>query len=141
MRSGSSCGLMRISPSRAFFRGTKEVVARAPRLTASGGFSYHPSPAWSASLRLRHVGEHPIVEDASAFAEGYTVADLSFRYRLGRNWEALFSVENLFNREFKEAQTYFASRLRDEPEPVPGNHFNPGVPFLWKVGLQYDFDF
>ena len=62
------------------------------------------------------------------------------RYKLRGGWSLLGSIENLFNTNYKEAQAYFPSRLRHEPSPVWDNHFTPGAPFTFRIGVQYDFE-
>jgi outer membrane receptor protein involved in Fe transport len=125
--------------SRGRYRGSDEAIARAPRLVASGGVTFESSFGLSGNLRLRHVGKHPLVEDGSVEASGYTAAELYLRYGLSQRWEAVVSVENLFDADIKEAQTYFASRLSFETTPVADNHFTPGNPFTLRLGLQYRF--
>ena len=125
--------------SDGHYRGSEEVIARAPRLVASSGVSFESFFGLSGNLRLRHVGNHPLVEDGSVEASGYTAADLYLRYGLSKRWEAVVAVENLFDAEIKEAQTYFASRLPFETTEVSDNHFTPGNPFTLRLGLQYRF--
>ncbi len=48
-------------------------------------------------------------------------------------------MENLFDVDVKEAQTWFESQLPGEPRPVFDNHFSPGYPFTLRLGIQYDF--
>lgn len=125
--------------SRGQYRGSEEVIARAPRLVASGGLTFETSFGLSGNLRLRHIGNHALVEDGSVEASGYTAADLYLRYGLSKRWEAVVAVENLFDADIKEAQTYFASRLPFETTDVRDNHFTPGNPFTMRLGLQYQF--
>jgi outer membrane receptor protein involved in Fe transport len=125
--------------SRGHYRRSEEVIARAPRLVASGGVSFESSFGLSGNLRLRHVGKHPLIEDGSVEASGYTAGELYLRYGLSQRWEAVVSVENLLDAEIKEAQTYFPSRLSFETTPVADNHFTPGNPFTLRLGLQCRF--
>ncbi len=121
------------------FRGSEDVIARAPRFVASGGLAFETPYRLSGNLRLRHVGSHPIVEDDSAQAEGYTVADLFLKYPLRDRLQLSLSVENLFDAEVKEAQTYFESQLPGEPNPVSDNHFTAGNPFTLRAGIRFSF--
>ncbi|HLU99771.1 MAG TPA: TonB-dependent receptor [Acidobacteriota bacterium] len=130
---------MESSYSRGHFRGTDEVIPRAPRLVTSGGLSFATARGFTGNLRFRQVGDHPLVEDNSVQAEGYTVIDLYLNYPFTDRWKGILAIENLFDVEYKQAQTYFESRLPSEPFPVADNHFNPGNPFGLRLGLQYSF--
>jgi len=50
-------------------------------------------------------------------------------------------VENLFNNRYREAQTFFPSRLANEPMAVDDLHFTPGNPRAIRIGFEYRFDF
>ena len=41
---------------------------------------------------------------------------------------------------YREAQTFFASRLPHESAPVDDVHFTPGNPRAIRIGLEYRFD-
>ena len=68
-----------------------------------------------------------------------TLADLFLKYTFSDNWEGVVTVQNLFDAETLEAQSYFESQLRDEPHPVGDNHFNLAYPFTFRLGIQYSF--
>ena len=115
------------------------MIARAPRLTLNAGLVLTDWKGWSGQLRARHVGDHPAVEDGSVNAAGFTVADAHVRRQLSPQWDALVSVENLFDADYREAQTFFPSRLLAEPGAVDDIHFTPGNPRAVRVGLEYRF--
>ena len=125
--------------SRGRFRHSSNVIARAPRLVVNGGLVFSAAGHVGGEFRIRHVGDHPLAEDNSVQAQGYTIADLNVRKSINEHWQALLTVENLFNSKVREAQTFFASRLPGEPSPVFDTHFNPGYPFTVRLGLQYNF--
>lgn len=116
----------------------EDNIPLAPTRTATGGLTaIHPA-GWEGSLRGRHIGDRPANEDASVSAEGYTVWDLSLGYRAGPvRLQAV--VENLFDREWNEAQFDTESRLRGETIPVSELHFTPGNPRNIRLGLSYAF--
>ena len=125
--------------SRGHFRGTSEAIAGAPRFVFNGGIAFKAPRGLAGNFRLRHLGDHPIVADNSAEADGYTVADLYLSYPVSERLDVVLSIENLFDADVKEAQTYFASRLPLETAPVLDNHFTPGNPFTWRVGFEFRF--
>ncbi len=99
----------------------------APRLTARADLTARGPGGVSASLAMRHLVDRFASEDRTQTARGYTLFDLTGRYRW-RDWEAFVSLENLTD-VWREAQFFFVSRLRGEPlEGVPDVHFTPGHP-------------
>ncbi len=121
------------------FRGTSDVIARAPRFVATGGFHFTTVKGISGNVQLRHLGSHPLIETNSVQAEGYTVTDFYLQYPFSERWNGILSVQNLFGVEVKEAQTFFESQLAFETEPVGDNHFNPGNPFTLRLGIEFTF--
>lgn len=126
------------SYTRADFTDGSGAVPLAPRLLVSAGLVARHPRGVTASLRLRHVGDRPAEESGAATAEGYTVLDAIVSYRRGR-WELELDVDNVTNAEWREAQFFFESRLRDEPMPVEDLHFTPGVPLSARASLTYRF--
>ncbi len=49
--------------SRGHFRGTNDVIARAPRFAASGGLAFQFPQGPGGNVRVRHLGSHPLAED------------------------------------------------------------------------------
>jgi hypothetical protein len=45
----------------------------------------------------------------------------------------------LLNTEYKQAQFFFESRLRNEPDPVADIHFTPGAPLGVLGGIGFIF--
>jgi outer membrane receptor protein involved in Fe transport len=116
-----------------------DAVPLAPGLTARADLTARLRGGLSASLQMRVLGDRYLTEDREQIAPGYTVFDFTARYRY-RALEAFVSLENLLNTDFREAQFYFASRLRGEPaEGVADTHFTPGSPRAVLGGLAVRF--
>jgi outer membrane receptor protein involved in Fe transport len=128
-----------LTAARGRYRGTGDLIARAPRFTMNGGLVLSDWKGWSGQLRARHVADHPAVEDGSVDAAGFTVADAHVRRRLSASWDALVSIENVFDASYREAQTFFPSRLAAEPAAVDDVHFTPGNPRAFRAGVEYRF--
>ncbi|HEY6361796.1 MAG TPA: TonB-dependent receptor [Vicinamibacterales bacterium] len=128
-----------VTAARGRYRGSDDVIARAPRLTFNAGIVLTDWKDWSGQFRVRHVGDHPAVEDGSVNALGFTVADIHVRRRLSATWDALLSIENVFDGDYREAQTFFPSRLLGEPAAVDDIHFTPGNPRAIRAGFEYRF--
>jgi outer membrane receptor for ferrienterochelin and colicin len=130
-----------VTASSGRYRESGDLIARAPRLTLNSAVVLTDWKNWSGQLRVRHVGDHAAVEDGSVNALGFTVTDVHVRRRLSAQWDALVSIENVLNNRYREAQTFFPSRLASEPMAVDDVHFTPGNPRAIRVGFEYRFDF
>ncbi len=126
-----------VTHSKAVYPGSGDVVALAPRLTATGGVTYERG-GLRGSIRAQHLADRAATEDESLTAEGYTLLDASAAYRW-RNLEARVDVANLFNTEWREAQFANESRLHSEPAPVEDIHFVPGTPRQVQGSLRVYF--
>jgi hypothetical protein len=47
--------------------------------------------------------------------------------------------QNVLNTEYKQAQFFFESRLRNESDPVADIHFTPGAPLEVLGGVGFIF--
>lgn len=138
-------------------RHSGEAIPLAPTLLLNGGLRAEFDNGFSASLRLRHLGDRPAIEDRSLTAEGYTLVDLLARYRW-RNLEASVALLNLTDADWREAQFADTSCSRGEigsasapnclaapgkqgshDDPEPDIHFTPGNPFGVRAGLTMYF--
>jgi hypothetical protein len=116
-----------------------DAIPLAPDWTAFAELTARSPWGLEASLQMRYLGDRPANEDRSATAQGFAVFDFVARYR----WEfaeAYFSIENLFDTDYREAQFFFTSRLPGEPpEGVADIHFVPGNPRTFLGGLTFYF--
>jgi len=113
-------------------------IPLAPRLTSVGGLTYKKSTGFNGSLRYRYMADRAAIEDNSIIAEGYLLIDAAINYNF-RKVQLGFTLENLLNREWKEAQFATESRLKEESEPVNEIHYTPGTPFFAKLSFSYLF--
>jgi len=116
-----------------------QAIPLAPRMTARADLTARLPWGLSASAAMRYVSSRYADESRQQIARGYTLFDLSARYRY-KNLEAFLSVENLANAEWREAQFFFESRLTGEPAGgVPDIHYTPGNPRTFLGGLALRF--
>ena len=116
-----------------------QAIPLAPRMTARADLTARLPWGLSASAAMRYVSNRYAEESRQQLARGYTLFDLSARYRY-KNLEAFLSVENLANAEWREAQFFFESRLPGEPAGgVPDIHYTPGNPRTFLGGLALRF--
>lgn len=118
--------------------GSENYVPLAPVLSSIGGVTAKLENGFSGSIRYRCLANRPANEDYSVIAQGYFINDVLIRYT-GKLYEAVLSVENLFNVKWKEAQFDTESRLQNEAQSVSEIHYTPGIPLFIKMGLSYLF--
>jgi len=109
------------------FAGTEDPVPQAPRLVAKAATGVRYG-GFAAELALRHLGERYATEDRSGpMLSGYTVLDLSGRYRFGF-LEVGLAVENLTGTDWSSSEFYYESRPSRMGPPEEDFHFSPGNP-------------
>ena len=126
----------------AEFLDVPDSVNRIPGAFESN-FTLGLNAAWSnglsASLRLRHLGEAPLIEDNSVRADSSTVVNMGAAYRYER-FEWRLDVFNVLDSNDTDIAYFYASRLPGEAaEGVEDVHFHPleprsvraSVRFLW----------
>jgi outer membrane receptor protein involved in Fe transport len=107
-----------VTSSSAHFRdgstdGQTNQVPLAPRWTVSAGATAQAPFGLRGALRFFAVTARPATEDGFLIAEAIYQLDLSLAYR-HRFVEIAAGVENLLNRENRQAQFATTSRLRHE---------------------------
>lgn len=102
----------------------------------AGLTAQHPS-GWFGSIRARHFGESPLVEDNSAKSPAYTTFDLQVGFQQPQKWLLAVDVFNLFDRKWDDIEYYYASRLQNEPAARPDFVVHPGVPLTVRAHFQY----
>lgn len=91
-------------------------------------------------MRLRHLGEGPLIEDNSARAKTTTVVNAQVGYRFRRNWKATLAALNLFDSDDNDITYFYESRLPGEPaEGVADYHFHPVEPRALRLTLAAEF--
>ncbi len=113
-------------------------IALAPSFTLTS-FASVAVGAWTASLRLRHIGSRPANETNTVIASGYTLLDVSFKAPLTSMLTITLQCENLLNASWREAQFDTTSRLQGETSTVSEIHFTPGTPMSVRVGVEGRF--
>jgi hypothetical protein len=121
---------------------TDNLIPLAPNLTSTGGLTTHfpcgNGGKIEGALRYRLVGERAANESNSVRALGYNVIDLTTFYKKSR-FNVGFSVENLLNAKWNEAQFDTESRFKNEANAVSELHFTPGTPFAAKLIFGVNF--
>jgi hypothetical protein len=132
-----------VSFSRARFTDVDPVGDRVPgaldRVIAAGATIEHGSSMF-ASLRVRHFGPRPLVEDASVQSESTTLWNAEVGYRLSTRTRLVAELFNLTNARVSDIDYFYTSRLPGEPfDGVDDLHTHPAVPRTARISLAIGF--
>jgi hypothetical protein len=116
----------------------ENFIPLAPRITSTGGLTWKSETGLRATLRYRSVDARPANEANTVVAQGYFLIDAVAVYRF-RHLELGFSIENLLNVDWNEAQFDTESRLRNETQAVSELHYTPGTPFFIRGSVAWRF--
>ncbi len=90
-----------------------------------------------ASLRLRHFGTYPLIEDNSVRATPTNLVNGEVGYAV-RGLRIHVSVLNIFDQVANDIAYYYTSRLDGEPAAgVDDIHFHPVEPRQVRIGLGW----
>ncbi|MET0252024.1 MAG: TonB-dependent receptor [Novosphingobium sp.] len=128
--------------TRTRFRGAPAGQDRIPNAVSevlSAGATVDLPGGLSGSLRLRHFGPAPLIEDNSARSQATTLVNLGGYYRFGRARVGV-DVLNLFDARDADITYFYASRLPGEPAAgVEDTHIHPVEPRQVRVSLRYSW--
>src|SRR5688572_7660127 len=91
------------------------------------------------SVRLRHFGPRPLLEDNSVKSRPTSIVNGEIGYQFSNKVRLAAEGFNLFDAEVSDIDYFFESRLRDEPEPVEDLHFHAAIPRSVRVALRVSF--
>ena len=128
--------------TRARFTGVAAGENRIPNSVGtvlSAGVTGSPVARLALSLRLRHFGAAPLIEDNSARSRPTTLVNGGAYLTLGRTKLGL-EVLNLFDCSANDITYYYASRLTGEPvHGVDDYHLHPVEQRQLRVSLRRAF--
>ena len=106
----------------------------------SGGLTFEPSQRVFGSVRLRHFGPRPLIENASVKSEGATLWNGEIGYNIGRRVRLVLEAYNLFDAKVADIDYFYRSRLPGESEEgIDDIHTHPALPRSARIGLQFRF--
>ena len=91
------------------------------------------------SVRLRHFGPRPLLEDNSVESKATSIVNGEVGYKFSNRIRLTLEGFNLFDAEVSDIDYFFESRLRNEPAPVEDIHFHAAIPRSARVALQVSF--
>ena len=103
------------------------------------GVSAELQSGLTASVRLRHLGERPLLENASVTSEPSTIVNLLLSQQW-QDWTLKLELLNLFDSKGHDIDYYYASRLSGEAEQgVEDLHFHQIEPRTLRLTAQMRF--
>ena len=106
----------------------------------SAGLSVEPKRAVFGSLRLRHFGPRPLVEDNRVRSNATTLWNGEIGYRVSSRARVVVEGYNLFDSKVPDIDYFYTSRLPGEPdEGVDDVHTHPAIPRTARLSLQVRF--
>lgn len=116
--------------SRARFRDHDPLVGDyipdSVSRVAAAGISIHRERGLFGSLRVRHFGPRPLVEDNSVRSNASTLLNARIGYQFDSVWTLTADVLNLLNTHANDQEYYYSSRLKNEPESTSNSRVNGG---------------
>jgi TonB-dependent receptor-like protein len=113
-------------------------IPNSPTNVTDAVLTAHRESGWFGSIRARHFGESPLVEDNSARSPAYTTVDAQAGFQGGK-WLAALDVFNVVDVKWNDIEYYYVSRLKNESFPVADYVIHPGVPRTVRARIEYRF--
>ena len=132
-----------LSFSRARFADNDPAGHKIPGAldrVVSAGLTVEPRNSIFGSLRVRHFGPRPLIEDGSVKSAGTTLWNSELGYRVSRQTRLVLEVFNLFDAEVADIDYFYASRLPGDPEEESriSTHI-PHCPAPARIGFEISF--
>jgi hypothetical protein len=121
----------------------EDFVPGALNRVISAGIGINPPAAVAAgafgSLRLRHFGPRPLLEDNSVESKSTSIVNGEVGYKFSNRIRLTLAAFNLFDAKVSDIDYFFESQLRDETEPVEDLHFHAAIPRSARLSFQVSF--
>ena len=135
-----------LSYSHARFKDRDPIGNRIPGSldrVISAGFVVDPPEGGRGvigSVRLRHFGPRPLIEDNSVRSKTTSLVNGEIGYRFGKPYQLVGQIYNLFDSKVSDIDYFYTSRLPGEPAGgIDDIHTHPALPRTVRVALQIRF--
>jgi len=92
----------------------------------------------NASIKLRHFGDAPLVEDKSRSKEASTILNMSVEYPF-KDIIIELDVFNILDKKANDIEYFYESKLMNEGSGVGDYHFHPSNGREYRLTLSYNF--
>ncbi len=115
-----------------------EIPGSIERVIAAGVAAQFANGVYG-SLRARHFGDRPLIEDGTVRSESSTILSMMLGHRRG-SMDFRVEILNLLDAEDQDIAYYYASRLTTEPAGgVDDIHLHPMEPRTVRATLTWNF--
>ena len=136
-------GELDLSLSRARFSdfdSAGDFIPGALDRVIGGALTVTPARRVFGSVRLRHFGPRPLIEDNSVQSAATTILNGEIGVRINERFNVVLEAFNLLDSDVSDIDYFYTSRLPREPaDGVEGIHFHPSIPRTARVMLNVDF--
>ena len=136
-------GELDLSLSRARFSdfdSAGDFIPGALDRVIAGALTVTPARRVFGSVRLRHFGPRPLIEDNSVQSAATTILNGEIGVRINERFNVVLEAFNLLDSDVSDIDYFYTSRLPGEPaDGVEGIHFHPSIPRTARVMLNVDF--
>jgi len=94
---------------------------------------------WSGGLRVRYLGEAPLIEDNSMKSDATVLVNAQASYHINDNWTVGLELFNLLDSDDNDITYFYESQLPGEAAPQEDIHFHPVEPRSLRLTLQASF--
>ncbi|MDG1857904.1 MAG: TonB-dependent receptor [Emcibacteraceae bacterium] len=108
----------------------RSVMAAGATITLDNGLT--------TSLRMRHFGSAPLVEDNSVRSMATTLVNFGAAYDFDR-YTFEFDVFNILNSNAKDISYFYPSQLSGEGSEVEDLHYHPVEPLTFRIGAKIKY--
>jgi hypothetical protein len=132
-----------VALTRARFTNDDEAGDRIPGAldrVISAGATVEPRSRIFGSIRVRHFGPRPLLEDASVNSKSTTLWNGEIGYAVSSRARLVLELSNIFDADASDIDYFYTSRLPGEPaEGFDDIHRHPALPRSVRLGLQLSF--
>ncbi|MDP2140800.1 MAG: TonB-dependent receptor [Gammaproteobacteria bacterium] len=119
--------------------GADDRIPNSVDRTASLGLIVNNLNNWSGGLRVRYLGEAPLIEDNSMKSDSTFLLNAQTTYQINANWSVGLEVMNLLDSNDNDITYFYESRLAGEAMPQDDIHFHPVEPRSVRLTVQARF--
>ena len=106
----------------------------------SAGVTIEPRQSVFGSLRLRHFGPRPLIEDGSVTSRNTAIFNGEIGYRLSNRSRPVVEAFNVLDATVSDIDYFYTSRLPGEAaDGVEDVHTHPAIPRSARVSIQLSF--
>jgi len=114
------------------------LIPGALKHVVQTGVSFDSESGWFGSMRVRHFGKRPLVEDGSVNSDSSTVTNFRVGYQ-NHDWTVKVDILNLFDSNAHDIDYLYESQLAGESSAQEDIHYHVIEPRTVRMSVSYNF--